>query len=76
MFEFFDWFVQTASALVNFVFQLINGLLDLLSIIPAAVTTLTTSMGYLPAVCVGFATVTITVSVIFLIAGRSSGGEQ
>lgn len=76
MFEFFDWFVQTASSLVNFVFQLINGLLDLLSIIPSAVATLTNSMNYLPAVCVGFATVTITVSVIFLIAGRSSGGEQ
>lgn len=75
MFEFFDWVVNLVTSLVGFVFQMINGLLRLLSILPTAVLQLTNSVSYLPSILVGFATITATICVIYVIVGRNSGGK-
>lgn len=76
MFEFFDWVISTVSSLLNFVWQTINGLLRLLGLIPVATNALTSSVAYLPSILATFAATTITISVIFVIAGRSGGGQK
>lgn len=76
MFEFFDWVVDTVTSLLDFVWQMVNGLLKLIGMLPSATTTLTDSVDYLPSILMGFATATVTISVILMIAGRSGGGKK
>lgn len=76
MFGFFDWVISTVGAVFSFLWQTINGLLRLIGLLPQAVTMLTSSIGYLPSILAAFATATITISVIFIIVGRNSGGEK
>lgn len=76
MFKFFDWVVDTVSALIEFLWTLIKGLIQLISLIPTAVNLLTNAIGILPSIMVAFATATITVSVIFILVGRESGGQK
>lgn len=74
--DFFTWVVDTVKALIEFVWTIIDGTLQLLGLIPEATKTLTTSITHLPPILLGFAGATITVSVIFLIVGRNSGGSK
>lgn len=76
MFQFFTWLWNTVLSLVSFVIEMVEGLLRLIALIPTAVTALTTSVGYLPSILATFAAATITISVIFIIAGRESGGQK
>ena len=54
----------------QFVLYLINGLAQLFMMIPSAFAMLTVSIGTLPSVLLAFATVAISISIIFLIIGR------
>lgn len=74
--DFLKQIVEFIGMLIDFAVQLVTGLFDLLKLIPHAVSLLTESLGILPAFLVAFAGVTITVSVIFIIVGRESGGSQ
>lgn len=74
--DFFTWVVDTTKALIDFVWTIIDGTLKLLEMIPEATKTLTDSLDMLPPILLTFAGATITVSVIFLIIGRSPGGKQ
>jgi len=74
--NFFTWIVDTVSSLVEFLWTLIKGLIQLISLIPLAVNMLTNSIGILPSILVAFATATITISVIFILVGRESGGQK
>ncbi len=74
--NFFTWIVDTVSSLVEFLWTLIKGLIQLISLIPTAVNLLTNSIGVLPSILVAFATATITISVIFILVGRESGGQK
>lgn len=76
MFKFFDWLVNTITSLVEFLWTIVKGLIQLISLIPTAVNMLTSSIGILPSLLVGFATATITISVIFILVGRNSGGQK
>lgn len=68
--------VEFIGMIIDFVVQMVTGIIQLLTLIPKMVETLTTSLGLLPSVLVGFAGVTITVAVIFIIVGREGGGEN
>ena len=74
--EFFTWFVDTAKALIEFVWNIIDGTMQLLELLPSATETLTESLTWLPSILVGFSATTITVSIIFLIIGRTPGGKS
>lgn len=65
--QFFQTFLDMA---VNFIQQL----LTFIKLIPVGVTMLVTSVGYLPSILIVFATLSITVSVIYLVLGRGQGG--
>lgn len=74
--DFFTWFVDTAKALIDFVWTIIDGTLDLLKLIPEATKTLTDSLTHLPPILLTFASATIIVSIIFLIINRNAGGSD
>lgn len=58
------------ETLLDFVGFLIKGLAELLLMIPSAFTMLTYSIGFLPSVLLAFASVAITISIVFLIINR------
>lgn len=58
------------ETLLDFVGFLIQGLAELLLMIPSAFTMLTYSIGFLPSVLLAFASVAITISIVFLIINR------
>lgn len=76
MFKFFTWIVDTITSLVEFLWTIVKGIIQLISLLPTAVNLLTNSIGILPSILVGFATATITISVIFVMVGRSTGGKN
>lgn len=58
------------ETLLDFVGFLIEGLVELLLMIPSAFTMLTYSIGFLPSVLLAFASIAITISIVFLIINR------
>ena len=58
------------ETLLDFVGFLIEGLAELLLMIPSAFTMLTYSIGFLPSVLLAFASIAITISMVFLIVNR------
>lgn len=64
-------FFQT---LIDMVVNLVQQLLTFIMLIPVGVNMLITSVGYLPSILIVFATLSITVSVIYLVLGRGQGG--
>ena len=58
------------ETLLDFVGFLIEGLAELLLMISSAFTMLTYSIGFLPSVLLAFASVAITISIVFLIINR------
>lgn len=77
--EFFSWIQSAFESIVDIfesVIQLVlsigESLFDLIKMIPAVVTMVTSSIGYLPSMLILFAGLSITVSVVYLIAGRNN----
>lgn len=64
-------FFQT---LIGMVVNLIQQLITFVMLIPVGVNMLITSVGYLPSILIVFATLSITISVIYLVLGRGQGG--
>jgi|GEM_PF-5639893 len=71
LYQIIDFF----GMIIDFVIQLVTGLIQLLMLIPKCIEMLTGSMLFLPPFLLAFSTATITVSVIFIIVGRNGGGE-
>ena len=73
--SFFQDISQMLSGVVNFVVTLVDGLLSLIKMLPSLIADMTTAVGFLPMVLTTFFGVSVTVTIIFLIAGRGQGGE-
>lgn len=58
------------ETLLDFVGFLINGLAQLFLMIPSSFVMLTYSIGFLPSVLLAFASIAITISIVFLIINR------
>lgn len=77
--EFFSWiqsafesFVDIFESVIQLFLSIGESLFDLIKMIPAVVTMVTSSIGYLPSMLILFAGLSITVSVVYLIAGRNN----
>lgn len=77
-----DWLIsflqdigQMLSGVINFVVTLVQGLLTLITMLPSLIADMTSAVGFLPTVLTTFFGVSVTVTIIFLIAGRGQGGE-
>lgn len=73
--SFIQDLAQILSGIINFVVTLANGLLTLFKMLPSLIADMTSAVGFLPAVLTAFFSVSVTVTIIFLIAGRGQGGE-
>lgn len=73
--NFFLWIYNLIVDIVGFITSLVTGLINVLKSIPQILTFTSSSIGFLPSVLSVFATLTITISVIYLIVGRNSGGD-
>lgn len=69
--DIFEWFADTLITLVVFLLNLIESLIQFLGLVPIVLTFITSSIGYLPTVVMGFASVTITIAILYLILGRN-----
>lgn len=69
-----NWFIDIFQSLWSFIESLFRGIADMLKALPSAITFLTSSVGNLPPALAVFATLTITISVVYLIANRETGG--
>lgn len=65
-----DFFNQVASFLNN----LISGFINIFKSVPLAINMLSSSILHLPSTLLVFATLTITISVVYLVVGRDTGG--
>lgn len=70
MIEFFKSILNGLSTLFDMVSYLVNGLVQLFAMIPSGFALLTYSIGFLPTVLLAFASVAITISIVYLIIGR------
>lgn len=73
--SFFEDIAQTLSGIVNFLVTMVDGLLSLIEMLPSLIADMTTAVNFLPYQLTIFFSVSVSVTVIFLIAGRGQGGE-
>ena len=70
----FNWIIDLLQTIADFIVNMIFGLGNIIKSIPMVITMLTQSIGYLPTTIAAFATITITISVVYLLVGRQTGG--
>lgn len=70
MIDLLTSFINTVSALVNFIISSISSLIQLITLLPTYISYLTVSIGFLPSILIPFAIATISVYVVFLIIDR------
>lgn len=58
------------TTVFDFLGFLVTGLVQLFAMIPSAFTMINYSLGFLPTVLLAFASVAITISIVYLIIGR------
>lgn len=66
----FDALVQFFTTVLSFLYNFVAGFVQLVAIIPSALSMLTYSFNQLPPVLVAFAVAFVSVSVVYLIIGR------
>ena len=70
MIEFFKSILNAITTVFDMFSYLVTGLVQLFAMIPSGFAMLTYSIGFLPTVLLAFASVAITISIIYLIIGR------
>lgn len=69
---FFQSLVDMVVSIGQLIGNLVGGLFDFLKVLPNVITMLSSSIANLPDIVLPFATISITVSVVLLIIGRSN----
>lgn len=72
IFEFLQWLGSIIETIFNFFANLLSSFISFFKIIPTIIIFVTSSIGYLPSMVMVFATVGITVSILFLVLGRNN----
>ena len=70
IFEFVQWLGTIIETVFNFFANILTSFISFFKIIPTIF--ITSSIGYLPSMVMVFATVSITVAIIFLVLGRNN----
>lgn len=70
MIEFFKSILNAIITVFDMLSYLVTGLVQLFAMIPSGFAMLTYSIGFLPTVLLAFASVAITISIVYLIVGR------
>lgn len=67
---FFEVIVNFINAIISVVTNLVSGLIQMIMMVPTALSFLTYSIGYVPSIIAVFITAIITVNVVYLFVGR------
>ena len=70
----FNWIMDLLQTIADFIVNTIMGLGNIIKSIPMVTNMFTQSIGYLPSTIAAFATIAITISVVYLLVGRQTGG--
>lgn len=70
--EALQYIIEFLGDIIDFAVSLVDGMFDLLKLIPQAMSMFTQSISSLPPVVVPFATASISIAIILLVAGRSN----
>lgn len=70
MIEFFKSILNSITTVFDMLSYLVTGLVQLFAMIPSGFAMLTYSIGFLPTVLLAFASVAITISIVYFIIGR------
>lgn len=70
-----QWIIDTFSSLIEFIISIFTGLFSVVKMIPSIITTLMSGIGYMPSYLVAFATITLVVCIVFLLAGRGGASD-
>ncbi|MBQ3524541.1 MAG: hypothetical protein IJA43_08835 [Clostridia bacterium] len=73
IFGFFEWLSTLFQIVIDFIVNLIENLIAFFQLIPSVLVFVGSAISYLPSSIMIFATVGITVSVMYLILGRDDG---
>lgn len=72
--NFFSSIWDIIQSIGSFITQFIQGIITLFKVLPTVISTASQAMGYLPSVIAAFGAITITISIIFIVVGRDTGG--
>lgn len=69
--NFFKSLFDVIASLIDLVISLVKGLVDFISSLPTFISLISASFGHIPSLILPFVTITLTLSIIFIILGRS-----
>lgn len=72
--NFFSWLQDFFLSVYHFIESFFTGLFNVLKSIPQILSFTTNAIGYLPSALTIFAILTVTISIVYLIVGRDTGG--
>ena len=77
-----QWFIDLFKGIftmlqgvLNLLVTAFNGLINIVKMLPSLITDMSLAVGLLPTVLVTFFSISLTVTIIYLILGRGKGGE-
>lgn len=70
MAEFFSGVASFFTAIIDFVVNIVEGLVYMITMIPQGMATITVAIGYLPGALLPFATAGIAICIVYLLIGR------
>lgn len=72
--NFFKDIKSIIESLVTLIISLVTGLVNLIKMIPTVLANITSAIGFLPTCLLAFASISITISIIFMLVNR--GGNE
>lgn len=72
--DFFTSLIDMLKGVLNLLVTAFNGLISIVKMLPSLITDMSTAVGLLPTVLATFFSISLTVTIIFLILGRGKGG--
>lgn len=72
--NFFTSISDFLTSLIDFLINQITGLLQVFRTIPSVISMFSRAIAFIPPSIAVFATLTITISVVYLVVGRDTGG--
>lgn len=69
----FNWLVEFLQTIANLIISAVHGLVTVFQTFPKILSLVTGSLSFVPAVFIGFISITIIILIVYVIIGRESG---
>lgn len=74
--NFIAWLSDIGRSVITFFESVVKGLSTMISSFPRIMSVTSNAIGYLPSIFAVFITITIIVSIVYIIVGRNTGGSD